>query len=131
MKTGLRYTKNGQLDNFNKLYEKFENDFKYGQKYWPDYGVIYMFWSPIIKSAKPSSKYNKMNDLKNLNDEFKQKYGDYGHIELIINEKYLDCLQALQKIASEKTEAMSTTIMRVLQIYEKTKKHVSKLDKSR
>ena len=49
-------------------------------------------------------------------------------VELIINEKYLACLQELTKIALEKTEAMPTTIMRFLQIYEKTKRHVSKLN---
>ena len=101
---------------------------QYGSEYWPDYSVVYMLWSPIVKSTRPGSKHNQMDDLVRLNDQLQKKFGDYGEVELFINEKYLACLQELTKIALEKTEAMPTTIMRFLQIYEKTKRHVSKLN---
>ena len=109
--------------------KKFERDIQYGIDYWPDYSVFYMFWSPIVKSTKPGSKYNQIDDLARLNDQLEKKFGDCGTVELIINEKYLACLQELGKVALEKTEAMPTTIMRFLQIYEKTKRHVSKLNR--
>ena len=128
LETGLQYTKNNRPDNFDRLYKKFERDIQYGIDYWPDYSVFYMFWSPIVKSTKPGSKYNQINDLARLNDQLKKKFDDYGTVELIINEKYLACLKELMKVALEKTEAMPTTIMRFLQIYEKTKRHVSKLN---
>ena len=129
LETGLQYTKNNRPDNFGRLYKKFERDIQYGINYWPDYSVFYMFWSPIVKSTKPGSKYNQINDLARLNDQLKKKFDDYGTVELIINEKYLACLKELMKVALEKTEAMPTTIMRFLQIYEKTKRHVSKLNR--
>ena len=128
LETGLQYTKDNQPDNFDRLSKKFERDMQYGSEYWPDYSVVYMLWSPIVKSTRPGSKHNQMDDLVRLNDQLQKKFGDYGKVELIINEKYLACLQELTKIALEKTEAMPTTIMRFLQIYEKTKRHVSKLN---
>ena len=128
LEIGLRYTKNNQPDNVNRLIKKFEKDIKYASDYWPDYSVIFMLWSPIVKSTKTGSKHNQMNDVKEIKDTIKEKFG--VSIELIINEKYLDCLQELKKIAKDTTQAIPTTIMRFLQIDEKTKNHVSKLNKN-
>lgn len=131
LETGLQYTKNNQPDNVDRLFKKFEKDMQYGINYWPDYSVIYMLWAPIVKSSKPGSKHNQMADLEKLKNKLKKKFGDYGEIELIINERYLGCIQELKKIAIKNTEAMPNPIMRFLQIHEKTKNHVSKLNKNK
>jgi len=128
LEIGLQYTKNGRPDNVDRLFKKFEKDMRYAMDYWPDSGVIFMFWSPIIKIAKPNAKNDQMKDLELVQKKLIEKFGDYGKIEFIINEKYLECLQELQKTAIEHTEAMPTTIMMFLQIFEKTKKHVTKLN---
>jgi hypothetical protein len=127
LETGLQYTKNAQPDNVDRFLKKFEKDIKYANEFFRDYTKIFMLWSPIVKDTKEGSKHNQMRDLKEIQNNLNEKF--QVNLELIINEKFMNCLQELRDVAREKTQAMPTTVMRFLQIDEKTKAHVKKITK--
>jgi hypothetical protein len=125
LETGLQYTKNAQPDNVDKFAKKFDKDIKYANEFFPDYKKIFMLWSPIVKSTKEGSKHNQMRDVEEIKNTINKKFN--VNLELIINEKFLECIQELRNVAKETTQAMPTTIMRFLQIDEKTEKYVKKI----
>lgn len=119
LETGLQYTKNKRPDNVDRFVKKFEKDIEYAKRFFQDYDKVFMLWSPIVKSGKKESMYNQMNDLQKIQDTIKQKFST--DIQIIVNDEYLQCINKLRVVAKKKTEAMNTTIMRFLQIDEKTK----------
>ena len=124
--TGLRYVKDKQPDNVVKLTEKFSKDIEYANKYFPDYGKHIMLWSPIVKSAKVTSKENQLIDLEKIDKKIKGKYGI--DIEFVVNEKFLKCLGELRDFAKRETKELKSPVLRLMQIEEYLKKHVSKHD---
>ena len=122
--TGLRYVKNKQPNNVDKLTEKFSKDIEYANKYFPDYEKHIMLWSPIVKSAKVTSKENQLIDLEKIDKKIKGKYG-IG-IEFIVNEKFLKCLGELRDFAKRETKELKSPVLRLMQVEEYLKKHVSK-----
>jgi len=125
LETGLQYTKDAQPDNVERFMKKFDKDIKYANEFFEGYEKKFMLWSPIVKSSKEGSKHNQMRDLEQVQNTLNKKFGI--NLELIINEKFLDCIQELRNVARDKTQAMPTTVMRFLQIDEKTKAHVKKI----
>ncbi len=127
---GLQYVdpKNAQPDNVNRFLKKFENSISYAKKNFPEYQHVFMLWSPIVRISRETSMHNQMKDIESIQNEIKQKYSI--DLEIIINEKFLDCISKLRKIAKEETKEIKTPIMRFLQIEERLKMHVAKLNKS-
>jgi hypothetical protein len=124
--TGLRYVKDKQPDNVVKLTEKFSKDIEYANKYFPDYEKHIMLWSPIVKSSKVTAKHNQLIDLGKIDKKIKGKYG-IG-IEFIVNEKFLKCLGELRDFAKRETKELKSPVLRLMQVEEYLKKHVSKHD---
>lgn len=125
LETGLQYVKNSQPDNVDRFLKKFDKDIKYAKEFFKGYEAIFMLWSPIVKSTKEGSKHNQMRDVEQIRDTLNEKFGI--NLELIINEKFMECLDNLRDVAQKKTQAMPTTIMRFLQIDTKTRAYVKKI----
>lgn len=125
---GMQYVKNGQPDNVDRLIKKFSKDIEYAKRNFSEYKHIFMLWSPIIRiPKKKDTKHNQMRDIKQIQNTIEEKFN--MQIKIVINEEYLYCIRELKHVATRKTEAMSGTIMRFLQIDEKIKEHVDKLKK--
>ena len=122
--TGLRYVKNRQPNNVNKLTEKFSKDIEYANKYFPDYEKHFMLWSPIIKKSKETSKHNQINDLKEIQQNIFSKYGI--DLEFIVNERFLDCLNELREFAKRETKELKSPVLRLMQVEEYLKKRTKK-----
>lgn len=127
LETGLQYTKNARPVNVDRLTHKFSKDIEYARKYFPDYELIVMLWSPIVKNAKDGSLNNQITDVEQIKQQINNKYGI--KIIAIINNEYLKALNELRAIASITTEELKSPVMRYLQIEEKLKKHVEKINK--
>jgi len=127
LQTGLQYTKDNRPNNVNKLIEKFSKDIEYANKYFPEYKKIFMLWTPIIKRAKEDAKNDQERDLEIVKTELKSKY--QIDLELVINDRFLECIKEMRKYASEQTEDIKSVVLRLFQIEEYTKKHVEKMDK--
>ena len=117
--TGLMYTKNNVPDNVNKLISKFSKDIKYVKKYFSDYKIHVMLWSPIVRNQKEGAKHNQMKDVKEISRKLKQEF--QIDLDLIINKRFLDCIVELRKLAKDETRDVKSPIVRFLQVEEKLK----------
>ena len=124
--TGLRYVKDKQPNNVNKLTDKFSKDIEYGNKYFSDYEKHYMLWSPIIKQSKDTAKHNQVKDLIEIQKNITKKYK--VNIEFIVNEKFLNCVNELHEYARHETKELKSPVLRLMQIEEYLKNHVNKQD---
>ena len=122
--TGLRYVKNRQPNNVNKLTEKFSKDIEYANKYFPDYEKHFMLWSPIVKNSKETSKHNQIKDLKEIQQNIFSNYGI--DLEFVVNERFLDCLNELRQFAKRETKELKSPVLRLMQVEEYLKKHTKK-----
>lgn len=127
--TGLQYVKNGQPDNVKRLVTKFGKDIEYANKYFKDYDKHFMLWSPIVKDQRSGAKHNQLRDVHDIQRELLGQYGI--ELELIINERFLSCLNELRNKASEVTKELKSPVMRLLQIEERLQMHVEKLEKAK
>lgn len=120
LQTGLQYTKNKKVDNIQRFLDKFKKNITYAKKNFEGYNATFMLWSPIIKSPiKKNAKINQLKDILEIQNKIQSKYNI--KIELIYNEKYLECINELRVIAKNTKPEMKSPIMRFLQIEEKTK----------
>jgi Holliday junction resolvase-like predicted endonuclease len=120
--TGLRYVKDRQPNNVNKLTDKFSKDIDYANKYFEGYEKYFMLWTPIIKNSRESSKHNQFRDLEEINKNIRQKYG--VEIDFITNDRFLDCLTEMRKYVSNETKDIKSPVLRLMQIEEYLKSHV-------
>lgn len=126
LETGLQYNKDGKTDNVNRFVTKFTKNIKYSKKNFKDYKCHFMLWSPIIKvPKKENAKINQLNDLQIIKEKILNKFDI--ELELIYNEKYLNCINQLRTVAKNTTSAMTSSVMRFLQIEEKLKAHIRKI----
>lgn len=125
--TGLQYVKNNQSNNVDKLTDKFSKDIEYANKYFPDYDKHFMLWTPIIRIPRSSTKENQARDIEAIKVNIRKKYN--VEIDCIINERFLVCLEELRKYAGEETKELKSPVLRLMQIEEYLRKHVSKLSK--
>ena len=123
--TGLRYSRSGKNDNVDRIVKKFSKDIEYAREKFPEYEHHFMFWSPIVKDAKPQAKNNQLKDVDTIIKIIKDKYDIL--IEIIINSDFNTCLIELRAYAAEETKALESPIMRYLQIEEKLKQHIKGL----
>ena len=115
LETGLRYT---NPDNTTKFISKFEKDILYTNKRFDkSYKKIYMLWSPIVKKHQLDSVSKVKNHLKDKHEV---------DLDLIINDKFQECLNNLRDYTSGQTNELNIPILRLMQIEEKLKKHLKK-----
>lgn len=120
LETGLQYTKDGSVDNINRFTDKFKKNIKYANKFFKDYEHNYMLWSPVIRiPKKKNAKINQLNDIVIVQENILKKHNI--KIELMFNEEYLKCIEKLRVVAGQTTQAMTSPIMRFMQIEEKIK----------
>ncbi|MBU1643770.1 MAG: hypothetical protein KKA62_01750 [Nanoarchaeota archaeon] len=117
---GLQYVKNNQPDNVGRFIKKFEKDINYANNNFINFKKVFMLWTPIIIKPKKETKHNQWRDLENIEKHFKKKYNI--QLEIIYNEGYYECINQLRTVAKNTTYAMTSPIMRFLQIEEKLKK---------
>lgn len=122
LETGLQYTKDRQPDNVNRFVKKFEKNIEYAERNFKEYKKVYMLWTPVIRIPKTdTTKHNQFKDIETIVTTIKKTTG--VEIEAVYNEKFYSCIQELRKVASNTTQAMTSPIMRFLQIEEKLKKY--------
>lgn len=122
LETGLQYVKAGQPDNVDRFVKKFEKNIEYAERNFGSYEKKYMLWTPVIRIPKSeNTKHNQFKDVEDIILSIKKSTGI--EIEAIYNEKFYFCIQELREVASSTTQAMTSPIMRFLQIEEKLKKY--------
>lgn len=120
---GLQYVKNNQPDNVNRFVEKFRKNIRYAEENFKDYEKVFMLWTPIIRiPKKKSAKHNQLKDIESIVAMIQNETGVI--IEPIYNESFLKTIQELRQTASKTTEAMTSPIMRFLQIEETLKRMI-------
>lgn len=124
---GLQYTKNNRPDNYNRLVAKFSKDIIYAQKYFSDYELHFMFWSPVVRIPKSSEvAHNPMEDVVRVKSTLKENFG--VELEIIVNKDFLERIEALRNFSRIQSKELQSPIVRMLQIEEHLRKHVSKLE---
>lgn len=125
--TGLRYVKDRQPNNVQKLTDKLSKDIEYGNKYFPEYKKHFMLWTPIVKSSGEDAKHDQIKDIQKIQDKIKVKHDT--EIEFIINEKFAACLAELRTYAAEETKELKSVILRYMQVESYLDKHLKNITK--
>ena len=122
---GLQYNKNGQPDNYERFLKKFEKDIFYANSRFDDtYEKVYMLWSPVVRNSKEGAKYNQLKDVERVKENLKHLHNI--DLELIINKRFLDCLDELRAYAGKQTEELKSPILRFMQIEYRLDIHVTR-----
>lgn len=122
LETGLQYTKSSRPDNVNRFVRKFEKNVEYAERNFKEYTKIYMLWTPVVRIPKTdTTKHNQFKDIEKIIETVKLSKGI--DIEAIYNEKFYLCIQELRRVAASTTQAMTSPIMRFIQIEEKLRKY--------
>ena len=120
--TGIQYTKDNRPD-FEKIYDKFIRNKQYAEQCFKEYKRhIFMLWSPIVKDGKNSQ-------LKKLQDIQQRLRVDGVELELVVNGRYKQEMDALADYASNKTEELRSPILRFMQIQAYLDKHLKRLER--
>jgi len=126
---GLQYTrkKNGKTgpDNVDRFVKKFSKNIPYARKYFSDFEIKFMIWSPVVRMAGVDAQHNPMADLDKLSNILETEFG--YKVEAVVNENYQLCLNELIAFARAETKELKSPIMRTLQIQEHLSKHIKKL----
>lgn len=101
----------------------------YAKKYFSDYEIIPMLWSPIVKISSEKAKYNTLKELERLRDDINKIYK--LKLELIINKKYYEYINQLKDYASNHTSEFKSSVMRLFQIEKSLEKHLLNLNKNK
>lgn len=125
--TGLRYVKDRQPNNVQKLTDKFSKDIEYGKKYFPNHKKLFMLWTPVVKYSGEDTKHDQIKDIEKIQNNIRSKYGI--EIEFIINEKFASCLSELRKYAAEETKELKSVILRYMQVEAYLDKHLKNITK--
>ena len=126
---GLQYVKNKKPDDFNRFTNKFKKDIFYAEKYFKEYTIIPMLWSPIVKISNPKAKYNTFNELQRLKKTLKDKHT--LDLQLFINESFYEALNKLKEYASKQTAEFNSPVMRIFQIEKSLEAHINNLKKKK
>lgn len=125
--TGLRYVKDRQPNNVQKLTDKFAKDIEYANKYFDGYTKHFMLWSPLVKRSRQDTKHDQMRDIEQIRDNIKAKYKI--KIDFVINEKFSACLDELRKVAAEETKELKSVILRYMQVEFYLEKHLKNIQR--
>jgi hypothetical protein len=127
LETGLQYVKERRPNNIERFIKKFEKDIEYANRYFSEFNKVFMLWSPIVRTAKERSLYNQINHIREIQKILKEKFAI--DLVIMINEDFMKCIEALRKVALKRTDEIKTPILRFLQIGEKLKIHISRIEK--
>ena len=106
--------------------KKFEKNINYANEHFKGFEKFFMLWTPFIRIPKSeNTKHSQPADLEEITNTIKRNCD--VSIEVIFNEKFLQKIIELRDVASKTTQAMTSPIMRFLQIEEKLKS-ISSLD---
>jgi hypothetical protein len=98
---GLSYGKNTK-NTVKKIKTKYERHKEYADKYLSNFpNPCFMFWSPVVPKGNITTELEKVNGL-----------------ELVINEKYAQCIDELREKAKKLTNDVGNPFFRTLQILE-------------
>lgn len=122
--SGLYYVLNKKPNNVGKLLDKFNKDIDYAERFFEDHTRVYMLWSPIVKAARPGSKFNQMRDVAEIRDTLKRDRGI--DLQLVINERFQKAIDALRQYALRETKELKSPVLRLFQLQEKLARHVAK-----
>jgi len=101
---GLLYKDN--ITTVEKIKTKYDKQKEYADKYLSDFpDRCFMFWSPVVPKGYITEELKKINGL-----------------ELIINEKYTQCIDELREKARKLTNDIGNPFFRMLQILEHLRK---------
>jgi hypothetical protein len=117
--TGLKYV---NPDNVMRLTAKFRKDIAYLCKEFPNYERVYMLWSPIVKNQKSGAKHNQLKDIEEIAEVLKAKCN--VQVEMVVNRKFQEALEALRAVAGNTTHEMDSSVMRYLQVEEYLSAHL-------
>ena len=127
LETGLQYVKGASPDNVNRLVSKFSKDIEYAKKYFPDYELTAMLWSPIVKDSRDTAKNNQTKDLQAIQKAIQSKYR--VTVENVVNELFYQYMTELRTLAGTTSEECKSRVMRVFQIEDKLIKHLARRKK--
>jgi len=125
--SGLQYVTNKRPDDFNRFAAKFDKDVAYAKKYFSDYHIKPMLWSPIVRISGPAAKYNTYKELQRLVSYIQKKYN--LTLELVINENFLRVIDELKNYAKSESSEFKSSVMRMFQIEGTLDKHLKNLTK--
>jgi hypothetical protein len=122
--TGLQYVKGTSPDTLERFLKKFNKDIDYAEKAFAGFDRRYMLWSPIVRSAGPTAKYDQMKAV----EEVKRRIGaDRGvDIDLVVNEEFQNALTKLKTYAGTRTEELKSPVLRLLQIEALLERHIQR-----
>ncbi len=123
--TGLQYVKDKRPDNVPRLTGKFRKGIAYIRKAFPEYGHVFMLWSPVVKNQRTGSKYNQLEDVQQIVDIIKGELD--ANVEPVINEKFQAVLDSLRAVAQEETKELDSSVVRLLQVEEHLRRHLKRL----
>lgn len=125
LETGLQYTRDSHPDNVDRFVRKFEKNIEYAEMNFKKYKKFFILWTPILRiPINDNTTHNQLIDIQTIVSKIKKSKN--VEIEPIYNEKFYDAIQELRKVASVTTQAMTSPIMRFLQIEEKLKRKLKK-----
>lgn len=82
----------------------------------------------LFRTSGPNAKYCAQRAV----DKFKAELEKIAQIEIISNQKYLDCIKELKEYAATKSSDLSSSaVLRFLQIEAFLESHVAKLEKQK
>jgi len=122
--TGLQYVKERRPDNIARFLKKFEKDIEYARKYFGDYRQVFMLWSPIVKNQRDGAKYNQVRDVEEIQRRLGEVHG--VQLELVINERFAQCLADLRAFARNQSQELMSPVMRLMRIEEKLTMHLAR-----
>jgi hypothetical protein len=102
--TGLLYKDNKTT--IERIKKKYQRQVEYANKYLLNFPKRYfMFWSPVVPKGYVTEELEKIDGL-----------------EIVINEKYTQCIDELREKAKELTNDIGNPFFRMLQILEHLRK---------
>jgi hypothetical protein len=122
---GLQYVTNKQPDDYNRFYSKFKKNIEFARKYFKDYTIIPMLWSPVVKISNPKAKYDTSKELERLRNKIDEEYE--LKLGLITNIAFHNALSELKEFASHQSAMLTSSVMRMFQIEASLEKHLSNL----
>lgn len=129
LRTGIQYVKKkvARPDTSDRLIKKFVKGIQYGTQAFRGYTIDYMLWSPVVRRSKGKEEYNQFGHLQRALKEIKAMTG--VTITLVINQDYVDAIDALREYARRETKEIKSPVLRFMQIEEWARKNAAKLSK--
>jgi len=100
-----------------RICEKFQTDFAYVSDVFPDADrFVFQLWSPNVPEGHRTDGLAEL--APELEESFGSKVGQPCSVELVINERYAECIGELRAMARRDSKAYENPAWRYLQILE-------------